>query len=55
VTFPGAAEPLRAVWIAVRASLRRVLENVTLADVAAGDTPPHIAELIADPGAWDRR
>jgi Rrf2 family protein len=55
VTFPGAAEPLREVWIAVRASLRRVLENVSLADVAAGDMPEHIAELVADPGAWDRR
>ncbi len=46
---------MREVWIAVRASLRRVLENVTLADVAAGEMPAHIAELTADPGAWDRR
>jgi Rrf2 family protein len=55
VTFPGAAEPLGEVWIAVRASLRRVLEGVSLADVAAGEMPAHIGELIADPGAWDRR
>ena len=54
VAFPGAAEPMQEVWVAVRASLRRVLENVSLADVAAGDTPAHVAELIADPGAWDR-
>ena len=55
VTFPGAAEPMQQVWVAVRASLRRVLENVSLADVAAGAMPAQIGELIADPGAWDRR
>lgn len=55
VAFPGAAEPMQEVWVAVRASLRRVLENVSLADVAAGDLPEHIGELTADPGAWDRR
>ena len=55
VTFPGAAAPLQEVWIAVRASLRRVLENVSLADIAAGEMPAHIGELTADPGAWDRR
>ena len=39
VDYPGAAEPLQEVWIALRASLRAVLENVTLADVAAGKLP----------------
>jgi Rrf2 family protein len=53
--FTGSAEPLRDVWIAVRASLRRVLEDVTLADVAAGELPPHVADLTADPGAWAKR
>src|ERR671915_2120295 len=33
--FTGTSEPLREVWIAVRAALRGVLENVTLADVAS--------------------
>jgi Rrf2 family protein len=46
---------MRDVWIAVRASLRRVLENVTLADVAAADLPAAVAELTADPDAWSRR
>jgi Rrf2 family protein len=55
VTFTGTAEPLRDVWIAVRASLRRVLEGVSLADVANGEMPEHIVELTADPGAWTRR
>jgi len=48
----GSAEPLREVWVAVRASLRRVLESVTLADVASGDLPEIVAELTADADAW---
>jgi Rrf2 family protein len=50
--FEGVAEPMRDVWIAVRASLRGVLERVTLADVIGGELPPHIRELVADEDAW---
>ena len=50
--FTGVAEPMRDVWIAVRASLRGVLERVTLADVVGGELPPHIRELVADEDAW---
>ena len=50
--FEGVAEPMRDVWIAVRASLRGVLERVTLADVVAGELPPHVRELGADEDAW---
>ena len=52
VTYQGAAEPLRDVWIAVRASLRSVLEVVTLADVASGELPEAVRDLVADPEAW---
>jgi Rrf2 family protein len=50
--FAGTAAPMRDVWIAVRASLRAVLEHVTLADVVAGDLPGHVRELVADEDAW---
>jgi Rrf2 family protein len=50
--FEGVAEPMRDVWIAVRASLRGVLERVTLADVVGGELPPHVRELVADEDAW---
>jgi Rrf2 family protein len=50
--YAGAAEPLREVWVAVRASLRHVLEEITLADVAAGKLPSHVGKLTADPDAW---
>ena len=52
VSYDGTAEPLRDVWVAVRASLRSVLEQVTLADVAANTLPPEIKALAADPDAW---
>jgi Rrf2 family protein len=52
LSYRGSAEGLRDVWVAVRASLRSVLEQVTLADVASGDLPAHVRELAADPDAW---
>ena len=52
VEYAGVAEQLRNVWIAVRANLRAVLEQVTLADLAAGRLPDEVARLAADPEAW---
>jgi Rrf2 family protein len=51
-TYDGAAENLQQVWVAVRASLRSVLEKVSLADVIAGSLPNHVKKLTADPDAW---
>jgi Rrf2 family protein len=50
--FDGVAEPMRDVWIAVRASLRGVLEQVTLADVVSGELPANVRALVADEDAW---
>jgi Rrf2 family protein len=55
VEFTGTADALREVWIALRVSVRRVLEEVTLADVAAGEIPEHVSALTGDPGAWQKR
>jgi len=52
LSYQGSAEGLRDVWVAVRASLRGVLEQVTLADIASGELPAHVRELAADPDAW---
>jgi Rrf2 family protein len=52
LSYEGSAEALADVWVAVRASLRGVLEQVTLADVARGDLPDHVRQLAADPDAW---
>ena len=53
--YPGNAERLSEVWIAVRASLRRVLENVTVADLRDGNLPPEVLEMTEDEGAWVTR
>ena len=37
--YPGVAARLADVWIAMRESMRAVLEAVTLADLAAGELP----------------
>jgi Rrf2 family protein len=52
VEYTGAAEWLSHVWIAMRASLRSVLETVTLGDVAAGRFPAAVRKLTTDPDAW---
>jgi Rrf2 family protein len=52
VSYRGSAEQLREVWVAVRASLRNVLEQVTLADLARGELPESVRVLAADPDAW---
>lgn len=52
VEYPGAAQQLTTVWIAARASYRRVLEEVTLADVVAGRLPATVAELAEIEDAW---
>jgi bifunctional enzyme CysN/CysC len=53
--YPGAANELPRVWIAVRNNLRTVVEHVTLADIAAGRLPSLVNELADDPEAWVTR
>jgi Rrf2 family protein len=53
--YGGAAERLRDVWVAVRANLRGVLENISLAEVASGDLPWRIDAILNDPEAWVKR
>lgn len=55
LAYPGAAEHLRDVWVATRAALRTVLEDVTLADLVGGELPEHVRVLLEQPGAWERR
>jgi Rrf2 family protein len=53
--YQGASEALLRVWIAVRANLRNVVEQVTVADVAGGKLPKSIDKLAEDPEAWVTR
>ena len=54
-SYEGAAAHLQEIWIATRASLRAVLEQVTLDDIVKGKLPDHIARLAADPDSWEPR
>lgn len=52
VEYVGAAEHLRDVWIAVRASLREILESTSVQDLVDGTMPEAIQRLTEDPEAW---
>src|SRR3954468_17059776 len=53
VGYSGAAHSLQEVWIALRASERAILEQVTLAHIAAGELPEGVRKLTEDPSAWE--
>jgi Rrf2 family protein len=55
LTYPDGARALRPLWVATRASLRAVLEHVTLADLVTGELPPDVARYTEQAGAWERR
>lgn len=52
VLYHGPAIRLTDVWIAVRASLRQVLETTSLADLSGGQLPEIVELLAKDPKAW---
>lgn len=52
VEYSGAATKLRDVWVAVRASLREVLETTSLQDLVDDDLPERVVELTQQPEAW---
>jgi len=44
-SYHGVAEHLPVVWVAVRASLRRVLDGTSLEQLLTGDLPPEVRHL----------
>ena len=55
IEYAGSAESLQQVWIALRANLRKVLETVTVADVAEGRLPRAVVALTREEQAWQTR
>jgi Rrf2 family protein len=45
LSYPSPAAALPTVWMAIRGSLRQVLERVSLADLVSGDLPAEVREL----------
>ncbi|MFJ4711869.1 RrF2 family transcriptional regulator [Streptomyces sp. NPDC088785] len=52
LAYSGAAEPLLPLWVALRANVRKILEGVTLDDLAHGGLPEPVRQLADDPAAW---
>lgn len=55
LSYPGPAAPLVKVWMAVRTSLRSVLEAVTLADLVAGRLPAPVSAMAREYQTEERR
>lgn len=53
--YEGSTEKLTDIWVGVRAALRSVLEETTLADMAKKKLPSHVQKLVADRDAWEVR
>ncbi len=49
----GTAGPLPPLWVALRANVRRILEGVTIADLAADALPEPVRKPAAEPAAWE--
>ena len=53
--YDGVAEHLPVVWVAVRASLRRVLDGTSLDQLLTGELPADVRRLAQDADAWQNR
>jgi len=52
LAYDGDAVALQKVWVALRQSIRDVLEATTLADLVSGDLPEAITSELEIPDAW---
>jgi Rrf2 family protein len=50
--YEGVAEPLQKVWVALRASIRDVLESTSLEQLVSGDLPADLLTIVEPPEAW---
>lgn len=53
--YDGEAQHLPSLWVAVRSSLREVLDATSIDDLRTGNLPDRVRELIAVPDAWRNR
>ncbi|WP_392542598.1 RrF2 family transcriptional regulator [Oryzobacter telluris] len=54
-SYEGVAQHLPTVWVALRSSLREVLDGTSLEDVLTGSLPARVTEMAAAPDAWRNR
>lgn len=53
--YQGVAMHLPSLWVAVRASLREVLDGTSIEDLRTGDLPDRVRQLLTAPDAWRNR
>ena len=53
--YEGAAEHLPRLWVALRAAIREVVDEVSLAELISGRLPAHVRKLTTQPDAWQPR
>ncbi|NQU36239.1 MAG: Rrf2 family transcriptional regulator [Actinobacteria bacterium] len=51
--YTGAATNLTEVWVAARSAYRKVMEDVTLADLVSGAFTSDVVDLIELPESWN--
>ncbi len=51
-SYEGVAQYLPVLWVAVRSSLRQVLDDTSLEQLRSGDLPAHVRDLAGEPDAW---
>jgi Rrf2 family protein len=52
IVYDGNAKHLGELWIGLRAAVRQVMENVTIAELLSGNYPDSVRILLLDPEAW---
>jgi Rrf2 family protein len=55
IDYAGPVKHIADVWIATRASLRNVLENISIADILTGEFEVSISKLLNEKDARKRR
>jgi Rrf2 family protein len=54
-SYSGTAEHLPTLWVAVRAAVRNVVDEVNLTDIVSGRLPDPVLALTKAPDAWRSR
>src|ERR1700709_2250984 len=55
MVYSGLAEHVPGLWVAVRAALRKVLDETSLQQLLTGKLPPHVRKRVDDRHTWARR
>ena len=51
-SYEGVPQHLPVLWVAVRSSLRQVLDDTSLEQLRSGELPQHVRDLAQEPDAW---